>query len=457
MRRQPMLSELSIRNFKSWQEIRNMRFAPITGLFGTNSSGKTSILQFLLMLKQTVDSTDFSQVLNFGEEGNLVALGTFGDVVHGRQQSSVISWAMKWLLPDQLKIIVHREEASKTYIEGHEMEFSAEVESNTGGKLRVNYLRYKLGEDEFGMQHKLDTLANYKLSAKSDKLKLIRSPGRPWPLPSPTKHYGFPYEVRAHYQNVGFLWRLQFVYESMFQHIYYLRPLRENPRPQYTWAGAKPDDVGQRGEKAIDALLSSGKTKIPRGRGRPRLTLEEYVADWLKQLGLIHEFHVKRITEHSNLYEVWVQKNPEGASVRITDVGFGLSQILPVLVLCYYVPEGSIVLLEQPEIHLHPSAQSGLADVFIDAIKTRKIQIILESHSEHLLKRLQRRIAEAEYSKDDIALYFCDIKHGVSQLIPLELNIFGSITNWPKDFFGDSFGEIAATSMAAIKRKKEQV
>lgn len=137
-------------------------------------------------------------------------------------------------------------------------------------------------------------------------------------------------------------------------------------------------------------------------------------------------------------------------------MGFGVSQILPVLVLCYYVPEESILILEQPEIHLHPSVQTGLADVFIDAIETRKVQIVLESHSEYLLRRLQRRIAEEKLSKDTAALYFCDIVDGVSRLTPLELDMFGNITNWPKDFFGDEFGEMAAATQAVIERKKRQ-
>ena len=138
----------------------------------------------------------------------------------------------------------------------------------------------------------------------------------------------------------------------------------------------------------------SGKTYLSPGRRRKRQTLEERIAHWLKELGLIHDFSVEAIAEDSSIYQVRVQKSPSSAKVLITDVGFGVSQILPVLVLCYYVPEGSIVLLEQPEIHLHPSVQSGLADVFIDAVKNRNIQIILESHSEHLLRRFQRRIAE---------------------------------------------------------------
>ncbi|MBI3413826.1 MAG: DUF3696 domain-containing protein, partial [Verrucomicrobia bacterium] len=115
-----------------------------------------------------------------------------------------------------------------------------------------------------------------------------------------------------------------------------------------------------------------------------------------------------------------------------------------------------IIILEQPEIHLHPAVQAGLADVFIDAVKTRNIQIIFESHSEHLLKRLQRRIAEKVITPDTTALYFCESNNGASSLKPLDVDLFGSIKNWPKDFFGNQFEEMALTTKAAIERKKEQ-
>lgn len=138
----------------------------------------------------------------------------------------------------------------------------------------------------------------------------------------------------------------------------------------------------------------------------------------------------------------------------ITDVGFGVSQILPVLVLCFYVPEGSTVILEQPEIHLHPSVQAGLADVFIDAWEKRRVQVIVESHSEHLLRRLQRRIAAGKFSQNDVGLYFCKEEDGVSGLDSLEIDLFGNISNWPQDFFGDQFGEIAAMSEAALMRRQ---
>lgn len=452
-----MLKELSLEGFKSWERIKSMRLAPITGLFGSNSSGKTSILQFLLMLKQTSESRDLSQVISFGDEQSLVSLGNFRNMIHHMNKTTVLHWELRWSLPRRIIIRDRlKDRESNLLYEGNEIAIEGEIASTVGNKLRVNYMKYKLGTSEFGMQHNKNTENEYKLICKSKGFKFLRHPGRAWSLPAPVKFYGFPFEVRARYQNAYFLWQLEYSFERMIDSIYYLRPLREQPKPQYPWAGGKPADVGKRGEVVIDALLAAGRKKISRGKGRKRFTLEEYVAYWLKKMGLINEFHVKPITKDSNLYEVWCQKTEKAPSVRITDVGFGVSQVLPVLVLCYYVPKGSTVLLEQPEIHLHPSAQSGLADVFIDAVKTRNIQVIVESHSEHLLKRLQRRIAEERLSKDDTALYFCNIDGGVSNLTNLELDIFGNIVNWPKDFFGDSFGEIAATTEAIMNRKREQ-
>jgi len=453
-----MLTNLMLKGFKSWNHIPDMRLAPITGLFGTNSSGKSSLIQFFLMLKQTVDSPDRSQVLNLGDERSLVSLGTFRDVIHQHAEAGKLTCQLSWKLPKELKIM-DPEQKKETLFKGAELEFQAEITENGTGRIIVTNLEYHFSDYDFSLKRKSEREPKYKLSATPDTFRFSRrTRGRAWELPVPVKCYGFPDQVKAYYRNAGFLADFELAFEQLFSHVYYLGPLRDYPKRQYIWAGAQPADMGHRGEKAIDALLASREHKegISRGKGRPRMTVEEYVTYWLKELKMIDVFSVEAITKESNLYQVWVQKSPKSSKVLITDVGFGLSQLLPVIVLCYYVPEGSTILLEQPELHLHPSVQSGLADIFIDAAKNRRIQIIIESHSEHLLRRFQRRIAEEKVSKDDMALYFCDISKGVSKLRKLELDLFGSITNWPENFFGDEFGEMAATTQAAMKRKNRQ-
>jgi hypothetical protein len=454
-----MLTSVSLTNFKAWKNIEKMRLAPITGLFGTNSSGKTSFLQLLLMLKQTVESPDRAQVLNFGDDRSPTNLGSFRDVVYDHQKPGAIDLSLSWKLPQSLKI--SDPEAPKAILfEGDALDFEAHIAENGAGRLVVNRMSYAFSGHKFTMHRKGDGEAKFALQEEGGQFQFIRTQGRPWDLPPPVKFYGFPDQVKAYFQNAGFLADLQLRLEELFAQVYYLGPLREYPQRQYTWAGAEPADMGRRGERVVDALLAARERggKISRGRGRDKFTLEAYVAYWLKRLGLIHDFSVKAIATESNLYRVLVQKTPAAAKVLVTDVGFGVSQILPVLAICYYVPEGSTILLEQPEIHLHPSVQAGLADVFLDAVRTRHVQIIFESHSEHLLRRLQRRVAEDDTNDiaPNAALYFCEIADGGSALTQLKLNLFGAIENWPKDFFGDEFGEMAATTKAAMARKSQE-
>jgi len=457
-----MIVGLDIHNFKAWQTTGPMRLAPITALFGSNSTGKTSLLQLLLMLKQTTDSPDRAQALNLGDERSLVELGTFPELLYDHDLTRTLAWQMTWRLPRPLKIDDPTHPGAVLF-QDDTLGFSAEVAwqgngDQTTGRAVLQHMAYSFAGHEFRMHLKAEGKQEYELSSHPPGFEFLRARGRPWGLPAPIKCYGFPSEARAYYQNSGFLSDFELEFERLFGRIFYLGPLREYPQRQYTWAGARPIDVGRRGERVVDALLAAreiGET-IAGGHGKKRLTVEERVALWLRDLGLIERFEIRSIAPGSKLFQVWIQRSSNGPEVLITDVGFGVSQILPVIALCYYVPEGSTVLLEQPEIHLHPRVQGELADVFIDAIKTRRIQIILESHSEHLLRRLQRRIAEERLHAEQTALYFCAMNKGQSQLEPLDLDPYGSIANWPRDFFGDEFGEIAAMSRAAIKRKQRE-
>jgi len=453
-----MLNELRIQNFKSWADTGGMRLAPITGLFGANSSGKTSILQFLLLLKQTVENTDRSRVLLFGDESDdrtIVKLRSFFDVIHNHQTSSNLEFSISWDAEEflnQPNIKFHASIGLDNYQDIHH------------SNLLVKSFKYSFDERGFGMNKVAEKLVretksssqnrySFQLEGKETQYIQSQAVDEDSMFLPPVRFYGFPGEVvreiKFNLTDQLILLDLPLSLEQFFESVFYLGPLRESPRPSYFWGSESLRDVGSRGENAVPAILASKFFKT----GLQGRAVEENVARWLKKMRLIHAFSLQPLGKNRREYEVRIQQYPGSAEVLLTDVGFGVSQLLPVLVLCYYVPEGSILLLEQPEIHLHPSVQADLADVFVEVAKKRNLQIILESHSEHLLRRLQRRIAEnKKISADQTALYFCEMKEGVSHLLPLKMDEYGNINNWPKDFFGDEMGDLVALTDAAMKQ-----
>jgi len=271
--------------------------------------------------------------------------------------------------------------------------------------------------------------------------------------------YGFPSEALVYYQNAAFLSDLELALEQQLGRLSYLGPLRSPPLRRYTWSGAVPEDVGLTGANAVPALLAGRNRSFnwtPKARNQP---FERVIASWLKKMGLIWSFTVDEIAPESNLFEVRVKVASRSEQVKLTDVGFGVSQVVPVVVQVFYAPRNSTVLIEQPELHLHPAVQAALADLFIDAITAREkgaprgIQLIVESHSEHMLRRLQRRIAEQRISPESVAVYFFDAPPTGAVAERLHVDEYGDILNWPPDFFGNDLEDVAVQAEVGIQRR----
>lgn len=456
-----MLKRLYIENFKSWK-VLDITFGRVTGLFGTNSSGKSSIIQFLLLLKQTKNATDRSLVLDFGGPDQLVNLGSFRDIINAHDLDAVLSWKLLWTLPSLLSINNPSGKRTEVLVSGQSIALESLVRYQDKS-LVSDRLEYRFGKQRhaFLIEPKKIGSREYQLRAEvppGASFRFVRNQARAWALPGPLKTYLFPDQAKTYYQNSDFLSLFESEYEAMMDSVYYLGPLREYPRREYPWSGASPSDVGRRGERTMEAILAATLRKETRNLGgRTRYKpFQEIIAYWLKQLGLIHDFKIEEIGTGANLYRAIVKRDAKSPVALLTDVGFGVSQVLPALVLLYYVPEGSTVIMEQPEIHLHPSVQSGLADVILTVAKTRRLQVIVESHSEHLLRRFQRRVADETCPSELVKLYFCNSVNGNSTLRDLELDVFGEIRNWPDNFFGDEMTEIAETRKAVLRRKIEE-
>jgi predicted ATPase len=449
-----MLTRLTISNFKSWQSA-DLEFGRITAIFGANSSGKTSLLQFPLLLKQTKDATDRHTVLNFGAPDQLVDLGTFQDVVFRHAQDQIISWDLRWRQDDPVKLPDPEGKKTDFIAEGHDLSIQASA-SIRKTELACRSLSYALEDARFSLTPKLKEGKGFQLEVSGlSGFRATRTTGRAWDLPGPIKCYAFPDQARTYFQNTGFLSLLEREYERQMDQIFYLGPLREYPKRDYYWSKTRPSDVGWRGERTIEAILAattSGEKQNLKPRS-PRRNFQEIIAHWLRDMKLISDFSMAEIGTASNRWQAKVRVSPESPEVLLTDVGFGVSQVLPVLTLMHYVPQGSTIILEQPEIHLHPFAQAGLADVILSVSKHRGIQFVIESHSEHFLQRIQRRISEEYIANTDVKLYFIGTEDGKSRQTNLNIDLFGTILNWPKNFFGDLFGDVAAAEKARVQRQ----
>ena len=462
-----MLTHLQLKNFKGWKDTTPIRMAPLTVFFGTNSSGKSSIEQFLLMLKQTVDSSDRRLVIYPGDANTPVNLGSFEEFIFGRDTKNKLEFSLEWELPKPLRV---KDPRSKFSCTGDQMRFEAEV-ATTGEKhavLVVNRLEYQLKKADVEtmrvwVERKQGAKVEHKL--KAEPYGLIRNPGRGWSLGAPTKFYGFPEQIAAYYQNADFVQDFSLEMERLLRSVSYLGPLRSKGERLYNWSGGEPESVGYSGENTVSALLAAKDRQLNAAKNKKKRSFQQLIAEKLQQLELIDEFQVRQISDHRKEYEVKVRTPGSPLFVDLPDVGFGLSQVLPVVVQCFYAPAGSILFIEQPELHLHPRAQAHLADLLIDVLASREdgeprnIQLIVETHSEHFLNRLQRRIAEADpehpISAEQVAAYFAHTTGSESKLEALQLNEYGDILNWPDNFFGDSMGDVFAKSKAAAGRRQK--
>ena len=446
-----MITHIRMKNFKSWKDSGEVKLAPLTGFFGTNSSGKSSLLQMLLLLKQTI-GTD--EILFFGNENSLVNLGDFSEVIHGHNMDATLELECGCQLrkPLPIDLSVYVEEPWEPTID-HFL-FSTIVKEENG-KPSVQNLRY------------IDIGGVWEIRWKSSKIKNIGSQfiNRTSKGAVVVKNcYGSPVtqEERSKPRllldegDLHFLTQISSVFEKLFSHVYYLGPTRVHPQRFYHWEGTHPKEIDPWGDKAIDALLSAGVRKMKSSTQEDGVLIEERISEWLQKMELADSFQLipTGSLEDKN-YEVRIQKASNSTEVTLADMGHGVSDLFPLLVHCYYAPEGSTLILEQPGIHLHPKAQADLADLLIEVITERDLQILVESHSEHLLTRLQLRTAESKIPASDTALYFCENENGVSTIKPLDIDKIGNIKNWPKNFFGNVRGDLVKMTKEQVKRQKK--
>ena len=437
-----MITHIRMKNFKSWEDSRIVPLAPLTGFFGANNSGKSSLLQMLLLFKQTVEHKVNDEVIFFGDDSSYVNLGNFGEVIHGHKLVAPLVLEFQYRLTHPHSPIKIPEDGSAW--EQKIVQFAYE------GIFRLD--KGQLIIEKLGYGSTLNGLA-----------EIVYSEGKvSFPHRNPVESsiqlkncYGM--WSSGEDESMNLLQKYITAFEDIFSHVFYLGPIRTHPKRNFHWEGSHPKGIGKFGDKTIDALLSARIDRKTIQYDEEEKSIEEKISDWLREMDLAHTFLLERTESiEGKDYEVRFQKREYSPKIALSDMGYGLSQFLPVLVLCYYAPEGSTLILEQPGIHLHPKVQSQLADLLIEVVNERKLQILVESHSEHLLTRIQRRIVEKQIESNDVALYFCRNDGGASTIDKLDVDEeSGDIKNWPENFFGDVMGDMFAMTDKQVERIAE--
>jgi len=155
------------------------------------------------------------------------------------------------------------------------------------------------------------------------------------------------------------------------------------------------------------------------------------------------------------LHELKVRLNTQGPEHDLTHVGVGVSQVLPILVMCLLADQDTTLIFEQPELHLHPRVQTRLADFFL-SISFMGKQCIIETHSEYLINRLRYRAACEEDGRvtENLKIYFVEMEDGHSMFREVHVNEYGAIQDWPEGFFDQSQTEAENILRAAAMKRK---
>lgn len=364
-----MLEQLHLRHFKCFEEL-DLPLAPLTLLSGTNASGKSSILQALVLLHQTIREHEWSVRLMLN--GEAVQLGTVLDVVdkvHGRRQLQIglVEGASKFLWTFQ--------------DDREEMSMATE-------NVQLNGIDY-------------------------------------WNPPS-LRHL-LPFE--GHDSVLNFAMRLK--------NLSYVTAERVGPQEIYVLKDRQAaQTVGPRGEHTLSVLY--------RVRDEPimdSLIIEGVSPTGLKQIearmGVFFpgcRLNVQLVPQ-ANALTLGIRTSDDTDFHRPVHVGFGLTQVLPIVVAAVSAREHDILLIENPEVHLHPAGQV-LMGIFLGEVAASGAQVIVESHSDHVLNGIRRAVKAGTLKPEQTCLHFFRSRGGeLNQVVSPALDSAGNIDQWPLGFF----------------------
>ncbi|MEN8219025.1 MAG: DUF3696 domain-containing protein [Pseudomonadota bacterium] len=517
-----MSISFSLSNFKGFKKLEQIELKPLTVICGANNSGKSSIIQSLLLMKQSSVSrrtfeADFQNALILDDKEALAHLGDWGDVIYKHDTEQEISWTWKLSGEVEIEVSIDRQlQVSHFKFRETNSAFSFELRKAkypkyhlilTGitlpdllltwlydgqpanrfdFKLTKTFAQIVIDEIQFSeiivefnslfphtvmgdfatQSYEVLSRVRKELKPKGKKPKYLEFFDKTLldlnksikKMKNQGNAYKFNPNQRVELSSASYLFAIQSL-RDFWLNFRYIGPLRDAPRRFYLFDEIGKMNIGVKGEYTPLVLAMEQDQPIPpyyrciyEGKmikeyeHRASDKMVDAVNGWLSLMKLPQLMPTPALKRNINQ----IKLDSAGIEVCLPDVGFGVSQILPVLIECLRTKQGETIILEQPEIHLHPSLQSKLGDFLICMARAGK-KIVVETHSEHLIKRLYLRVAQEPSNEtrnllNTIFVSF-DEQQQSSVTQQIVINEYGEIENWPVGFFDedDSRDLVAAT------------
>jgi len=479
-----MLKNWRIENFKAIVNSGDLKLAPVTVFAGLNSSGKSSLLQSILMISQTLSNRLPQRALI--TNGPIVQLGRFRDILNDSSELGVLTLGFALdEAPISVKInvkfresvnsndIVLKLPSSQVEVQSISVEadiWSFDFESEETKEHQIKFTIENDNLDEFS-EYKIYSLLG---SFEAKRLQLLQNGSR-------TDAIGLSHFLPSYIfreitvntsdteNNVNKKDNLEFTNDVNYDkvenyitrffvsQIRYLGPLRAEPN---TIQGFSPnselDDVGSKGQYAAAVYEATQAVHIqwyhPDSKQVVDGTLKEALNVWARYLGVAREIKSSEAGQSGYTWQV-VHKEGQRA-LPLSALGVGVSQILPILVTGLLSPKNTLLIIEQPELHLHPRVQARLGDFFMGLAKCQK-QCLIETHSENLVNQLRYHIVEAGgQDKSDCLIYFVDQdEQGAAKFKQIEISPNGNILNWPEGFLDESIYQEELITAVGLKKR----
>lgn len=437
-----MLNSITLRNFRAFKE-QTFHFKKLNIFVGKNNSGKSSALSAINLIAQTLKEPDLDGtplILN----GQFDKLGTFIDVVNGNNPRRKIGIDLSF---DQY--IIRTDYKYRT--QRRQIELS-NFELLENGVSVIKFVQRKDAYDIFIFGDSFEKLLpeSQKRRPRFRNFWPVRFSRFLIPNVSPDS---FAYNQVRKVERALSMARLRL--DEIFNNFDSLSPFRDQPQRTYLYSGETARNIGVSGSNTA-AMLAADSAK----RGNQKKNLVEGISRWFEYTGIAKELSVVSLTPRH--FELCLVSN-DGTRHNICDVGFGCSQVLPVLTagLSLFEVEASrgdrrLLMVQEPEIHLHPNAQAAMGSFFISLV-SKGGQVMIETHSDNLILRVARHVALGDIAPEDVMIFFIS-DAGDERLLEIGFKDSGSFSvEFPEGFFPQRQSESLMLARAAMTKREGDI